>query len=168
MTELGSGWAPAVADTYTELKFIQQQERLSSNDQSYWIGGLAYQTLESQGFSEGKTYNIKSKILLISVHIKSIYIGMKTCIKEGKETTPKLITKYLFNIFILFTTRIISSDTHGWLLSKYVEGRGITDDISTLEVKEKSFQTYGILCETGNCIILWILVSNQYIKIPWI
>ena len=60
----------------------------------------------------------------------------------------------------------ICSDTHGWLLSKYVEGKGITDDISTLAVKEKSFQTYGILCETGNCHNLGILVTDQYIITP--
>ena len=52
--ELGIGWAPAVADDATELTFIQDTERSSTDDQSYWIGGLAYETLESRGYSEGK------------------------------------------------------------------------------------------------------------------
>ena len=52
--ELGIGWAPAVTDDATELTFIQDTERSSTDDQSYWIGGLAYETLESRGYSESK------------------------------------------------------------------------------------------------------------------
>ena len=52
--ELGIGWAPAVAGDATGLTFIQDTERSSTDDQSYWIGGLAYETLESRGYSEGK------------------------------------------------------------------------------------------------------------------
>ena len=54
LPELGSGWIPAVADDAEELKFIQEQERISTDDRDYWIGGLAYETLESRGYSEGK------------------------------------------------------------------------------------------------------------------
>ena len=46
--------APAIANDAAELQFIQDQERLSSDDRTYWIGGLAYQTVESQGQSGGK------------------------------------------------------------------------------------------------------------------
>ena len=54
--ELGSGWVPAVVNDTVELDFIQQQERRSRDDRSYWIGGLAYDTLESQGYSSGKVH----------------------------------------------------------------------------------------------------------------
>ena len=54
LLELGTGWAPAVADDVVELEFIQEQEQISSDDRSYWIGGLGYETLESQGSSGGK------------------------------------------------------------------------------------------------------------------
>ena len=54
MVELGPGWAPAVVDDVVELEFIQEQERLSSDDRTYWIGGLGYETLESRGYSGGK------------------------------------------------------------------------------------------------------------------
>ena len=54
MLELGTGWAPAVAEDVVELEFIKEQERLSSDDRTYWIGGLGYETLESRGYSGGK------------------------------------------------------------------------------------------------------------------
>ena len=54
MLELGTGWAPAVAEDVVELEFIKEKERLSSDDRTYWIGGLGYERLESRGYSEGK------------------------------------------------------------------------------------------------------------------
>ena len=53
LQELGTGWTPAIANDTEELEFIQDKERISADDNSYWIGGLAYKTLESQEYSEG-------------------------------------------------------------------------------------------------------------------
>ena len=49
MLELGDGWAPAVADDPTELEFFQTNNRVSTEGWPFWIGGLAYQPLESEG-----------------------------------------------------------------------------------------------------------------------
>ena len=49
MLELGTGWAPAVADDAAELKLIQEQERISTDDRDYWIGGLAYDPVQDEG-----------------------------------------------------------------------------------------------------------------------
>ena len=50
--ELGVGWAAAVADDSSELEFFKQNNRISSDDRNYWIGGLAYDTLaESKIFT---------------------------------------------------------------------------------------------------------------------
>ena len=51
--ELGDGWAAANADDPEELEFYKENNRISSNDRNYWIGGLAYDTLP-----EGKTTDI--------------------------------------------------------------------------------------------------------------
>ena len=53
--DLGVGWAAAVADDPTELQFYQENNRISTDHRSYWIGGLGYETLESEGYSEGRT-----------------------------------------------------------------------------------------------------------------
>ena len=58
MIELGSGWAPAVIDDSEEFDFIQHQERMSTDDRSYWIGDMTYDTLESKGYSPGITDSI--------------------------------------------------------------------------------------------------------------
>ena len=39
ITELGTGWAPAVADTSVELNNIDRGQKQLSNDRSFWIGG---------------------------------------------------------------------------------------------------------------------------------
>ena len=49
LLELGTGWAPAVADDAAELKLIQEQERISTDDRDYWIGGLAYDKVQNEG-----------------------------------------------------------------------------------------------------------------------
>ena len=49
LLELGTGWAPAVADDDAELKLIQEQERVSTDDRDYWIGGLAYDQVQNEG-----------------------------------------------------------------------------------------------------------------------
>ena len=54
LLELGVGWAPAIADDSTELDLFQENNRISTDRRSYWIGGLGYETLESQGYSKGK------------------------------------------------------------------------------------------------------------------
>ena len=48
MLELGTGWAPAVADDAAELKLMQEQERISTDDRTYWIGGLAYDQVQNE------------------------------------------------------------------------------------------------------------------------
>ena len=53
LLELGDGWAAAVADDAEELEFFQENNRISSDDRNYWIGGLAYDTLP-----ESKTTDI--------------------------------------------------------------------------------------------------------------
>ena len=52
---------------------------------------------------------------------------------------------YIFENFI----NNILLDTHAWLLQKWVDGEGYTDDVSTLAVKPKISQQYGILCEVN-------------------
>ena len=42
LPELGAGLAAAYANDETELQFIMNQEGESSDDRSYWIGGLGY------------------------------------------------------------------------------------------------------------------------------
>ena len=59
LLELGAGWAPAVLDNTEELVFIHQCERRAADKRSYWIGGLAYDTVESQGNSSGKPKEIR-------------------------------------------------------------------------------------------------------------
>ena len=49
LLELGDGWAPAVADDTTELEFFQTNNRVSTDGRPFWIGGLAYEPLESPG-----------------------------------------------------------------------------------------------------------------------
>ena len=71
LLELGIGWTPAVADDPTELNFIQDMERSSTDDQSYWIGGLAYETLESGGYSQGKGKIKLTYILLLNQDLES-------------------------------------------------------------------------------------------------
>ena len=51
--ELGAGWAAAVADDLEELELFKENNRISSDDRDYWIGGLAYDTLP-----ESKTTDI--------------------------------------------------------------------------------------------------------------
>ena len=42
MAELGAGWAATYAADETELQFIMNQESESSDDRSYWLGGLGF------------------------------------------------------------------------------------------------------------------------------
>ena len=58
------GWTPAIVNDTQELEFIQDQERILADDNSYWIGGVAYKTLESQEYSEGKTQSQIAMLLL--------------------------------------------------------------------------------------------------------
>ena len=51
--------APAVIDDSEEFDFIQHQERRSTDDRSYWIGDMAYDTLESKEYSPGIMDSIK-------------------------------------------------------------------------------------------------------------
>ena len=53
LLELGGGWAPAVVDDLEELGFIKKYGRKSTDDQTYWIGGLDYDTLEAHNYTEG-------------------------------------------------------------------------------------------------------------------
>ena len=41
-SDLGAGWTPAFVVDEIELQFIMGQEPYSSDDRSYWIGGLGY------------------------------------------------------------------------------------------------------------------------------
>ena len=43
--DLGTGWDPVIVDDTAELEFIKSQERLSTDNRNYWLGGLAYQTV---------------------------------------------------------------------------------------------------------------------------
>ena len=48
--DLGGGWAAAIADDPAELQFFLENNRISSDDNNYWIGGLAYNnTLDDTG-----------------------------------------------------------------------------------------------------------------------
>ena len=38
-TAIGPGWAPAVINSYAELRFLIYQQRILPNAHSYWIGG---------------------------------------------------------------------------------------------------------------------------------
>ena len=50
LTELGVGWAPAFATDETELQFIKEKQRLSSDNRSFWFGGgLVNLSLQSTG-----------------------------------------------------------------------------------------------------------------------
>ena len=63
LTELGVGWGPAFAADTAELEFIEEHQKMSANDLSFWIGGLGEQRLESEGYSKGKLKNVKSQKL---------------------------------------------------------------------------------------------------------
>ena len=79
MLELGAGWAPAVADDPTELQFFFEKNKVSTDGQNFWIGGLAYQPLESEG---------KTLIILLPpyehkkvsrLNITSLWYGIRNC-----------------------------------------------------------------------------------------
>ena len=48
MLELGPGWTPAIADDPAELDLFYRQKKISTDDRHYWIGGLAYKTLQGK------------------------------------------------------------------------------------------------------------------------
>ena len=54
LIELGVGWGPAFAGDTIELEFIKEQQQISADNRSFWIGGLGEESIESQGYSEGK------------------------------------------------------------------------------------------------------------------
>ena len=65
LTELGVGWSPAFAADTIEREFIKEQQRISADQKSFWIGGLGEESLESQGYSEGKPEKNKLTVLCI-------------------------------------------------------------------------------------------------------
>ena len=70
--ELGTGWAPTSVDDAAEFDFIQEKERISPDDRSYWIGRWFSDTLESRGYSKSKS-KLKYMPLL---HLKYQCIGI--------------------------------------------------------------------------------------------
>ena len=68
--ELGTGWAPAVADDAAELKLIQEKERISTDDRDYWIGGLAYDKVQNEGKFQNK---------LMPQQINKVEYGICSC-----------------------------------------------------------------------------------------
>ena len=53
-TELGVGWGPAFASDTIELEFLKEQQQISADNSSFWFGGLGEETIDLQGYSEGK------------------------------------------------------------------------------------------------------------------
>ena len=68
LLELGGRWAAAVVDDLEELGFIKKYGRKSADDQTYWIGGLDYDTLEVNDTLEANGYN-EGNVLENYVHI---------------------------------------------------------------------------------------------------
>ena len=66
--ELVAGWAAAVLNDSEEFDFINQHERRVADRSYYWIGGLAYDTLESRGYSSGISHRELSKVEILQKH----------------------------------------------------------------------------------------------------
>ena len=71
--ELGAGWTPAVLNDSEEFDFINQHERRVADRSYYWIGGLAYDTLESRGYSSGISHRELSKVEILQKHKEIIF-----------------------------------------------------------------------------------------------
>ena len=50
--EIGTGWAPAIINSISELVFIGEHNKMLSNNASFWIGGstLAEGKIESSDY----------------------------------------------------------------------------------------------------------------------
>ena len=70
--ELGGGWAAAIADDPAELQFFQENNRISSDDRNYWIGGLAYDTLPESKISHNM-HSLASTMIKKKCRVSSFF-----------------------------------------------------------------------------------------------
>ena len=59
LLELGDGWGPEFVGDNEELELFNRIHTLLNDDRSFWIGGMAHESIESQGYSDGEGKELK-------------------------------------------------------------------------------------------------------------